>query len=703
MQRLRSFLQKGLNHRFGIVLLLVFIYLGISFVTRLGLLLYTGKGFDFTVFNLLGVFGIGVVYDLAVGSYIIIPFVLHLWFTNEKTYLRKWRIWMVGFYAALMLFFSFSQLVPEDYNAGLHWGVVLLIGLRLLIYVLLARMGPAFREKWRRNVLYADILLVTFLVLFNSISEYFFWNEFSTRYNFIAVDYLIYTTEVLGNIQESYPVGWIIAGVMAGAFAIVWFIRKNISRSLKYQVSFAQRTIIALLLLVFPAFTYLFVTNKWKRFSNNAYANELAANGLFEFGTAFNNNELDFYKFYKVMPDQEAFRIMRKELATPNTHFVDNNPYSLEREVRYNEPERKMNVVLISVESFSADFMKAFGSDQNITPKLDSLAEKSILFTNLYASGTRTVRGLEALSLSIPPTPGQSIVKRPHNENMFSLGAVFKSKGYITQYLYGGYGYFDNMNTFFSGNHYDVIDRNALRADQIHYANIWGVADEDLFSLTLQKLDEDYNAQKPFFAHVMTVSNHRPFTYPEGRIDIPPSMQAREGAVKYTDYAIGKFINEASTKPWFNNTVFVIVADHCAGSAGSVELPVTGYHIPMLIYSPANLAPQKFDRLTAQIDIAPTILGVLKFNYRSKFFGQDIFSLPPGHERAFISTYQGLGYLRNGELVIQSPIQQIEQFKPDFSTGKAQKEPLTDSLVKQAIAYYQSASWLLRNNKYHID
>jgi phosphoglycerol transferase MdoB-like AlkP superfamily enzyme len=170
--------------------------------------------------------------------------------------------------------------------------------------------------------------------------------------------------------------------------------------------------------------------------------------------------------------------------------------------------------------------------------------------------------------------------------------------------------------------------------------------------------------------------------------------------VKYTDYAIGKFIREASQKPWFNNTVFVIVADHCAGSAGSVELPVTGYHIPMIMYSPANLPPQKIDRLTAQVDIAPSILGLLKFNYRSQFFGQDIFTLPAGDERAFISTYQGLGYLRNGELIIQSPIGQIEQFKPDFTTGKAQKEPLTDSLVKQAIAYYQSAVWLLKNNKY---
>jgi phosphoglycerol transferase MdoB-like AlkP superfamily enzyme len=662
--------------------------------------LHTGKGFDWTITNLLGVFCIGLAYDLAVSSYIIIPFVLHLWLTSETIYQPKWRKWMLLLYAALLLFFAFSQLVPVDYNAALHWGIVAVIGLRLFIFIIMAQKGPAFRMLWRKYVLYADLFLVTFLLLFNAVSEYFFWNEFSTRYNFIAVDYLIYTTEVLGNIQESYPIPWIVAGVLVSAFAVVWYLRRPVARSLKQEVPFLRRTVIALALLVFPVITFLFANNKWKKFSRNAYANELAANGLFEFGTAFNHNELDFYKFYKVLPDKEAFSIVRKELATPNARFINADPYSIERMISYTEPEKAMNVVLISVESFSADFMNAFGNDQHITPFLDSLATKSLLFTNLYASGTRTVRGLEALSLSIPPTPGQSIVKRPENENMFSLGAVFKSKGYITQYLYGGYGYFDNMNAFFSANHYEVIDRKALRPDQIHYANIWGVADEDLFTLTLQNLDADYKTGKLFFAHVMTVSNHRPFTYPEGRIDIPPSRQAREGAVKYTDYAIGKFIQEASAKPWFKNTVFVIVADHCAGSAGSAELPVTGYHIPMLMYSPGSIQPQKMDRLMAQIDIAPTILGFLKFNYRSKFFGQDIFSLPAGHERAFISTYQGLGYLRNGQLVIQSPVQQIEQYKPDFTTGRAQREPLKDSLVKQAIAYYQSASWLLKNNKY---
>ncbi|NML19770.1 sulfatase-like hydrolase/transferase [Pseudoflavitalea sp. G-6-1-2] len=700
IQRLRSFFGNWLNCRYGMVLLLVLIYLSITFLTRVALLLRVSDSFDWSFSNVLGVFGIGLLYDLAVSSYIIIPFVLHIWLTSEKAYGPKLRKWVALFYVALILVLIFTQLVPADFNSDLRKAVIGLVIARLLIFLLLAWKGAAFRAKWRRAVLFIDFSLVVYLLLFNAVSEWFFWNEFSGRYNFIAVDYLIYTNEVVGNIQESYPIGWIIAVVLLLTFTIVYLSRNVIRNTNSAHMPIGKRTIVAVCLLALPAITTLALDNRLKRFSSNAYANELAGNGIFEFAAAFRNNELDFYRYYKTMPDAEAFKVMRQQLQVPNSTFTSDDVFNLERQISYQQPEEKLNVVMISVESLSASFMRAFGSDKNITPCLDSLADKSIFFTNLYASGTRTVRGLEALSLAIPPTPGQSIVKRPDNGDLFSLGSVFRSKGYATQYIYGGYGYFDNMNAYFSANGYEVIDRKALKPEEIHYANIWGVADEDLFTLALRKLDENYAKKQPFFSQIMTVSNHRPYTYPDGRIDIPSSRQVREGAVKYTDYSIGKFIRDASSKPWFNNTVFVIVSDHCAGSAGSVELPVTGYHIPMIIYSPSRLTPQKFSKLTAQIDIAPTILGLLKFNYKSKFFGQDIFALPEGRERAFISTYQGLGYMRDSMLVIQSPVQQIAQFKPDFKTGDAAKVQATDSLVTQAIAYYQTASWLIKNKKY---
>ncbi|RZK51198.1 MAG: LTA synthase family protein, partial [Pedobacter sp.] len=248
-------------------------------------------------------------------------------------------------------------------------------------------------------------------------------------------------------------------------------------------------------------------------------------------------------------------------------------------------------------------------------------------------------------------------------------------------------------------NGYEVTDRDALKDSEIHYSNIWGVADEDLFTLSLRELDKDYKAKKPFFAQIMTVSNHRPYTYPEGRIDIP-SKTGREGAVKYTDYAIGKFIREAKLKPWFANTLFIIVADHCASSAGKVELPVDKYHIPMIFYAPNHIKPSKFEKLTAQIDIGPTLLGYLNFSYQSKFFGQDVFKMKDNEERAFISTYQSLGYIKNNQLVILDPNKKVKTFTPDFLNGNSKPIAANPSLIDEAIANYQLASYLYKNNLY---
>ncbi len=478
-------------------------------------------------------------------------------------------------------------------------------------------------------------------------------------------------------------------------------IKPIIKRSVYAHTSFTVRTVVAIGVLGLAVANYFLVNEQWRSFSKNEYANELAGNGLFLFGNAFWHNELDFFKFYQTISNEEAFAIVKSDLETPNNKVTSTDPFNIERQVTYAEPEAKYNVVLISVESLSADFMKAFGNTQNITPYLDSLVHHSLFFTNLYASGTRTVRGLEALSLSLPPSAGQSIVKRQHNEHLFSLASVFRSKGYSAQYLYGGYSYFDNMQHFFGFNDYQVIDRDSIAAKGVHYQNIWGVADEDLFTLAEKTIDRDYASGRPFFTHVMTVSNHRPFTYPDNRIDISPTAHIREGAVKYTDYAINRFLKEATNKPWFKNTLFVIVADHCAGSAGNVQLPVTGYHIPLLIYAPYIFkAPKIIDRFMAQIDVPPTILGLLHFNYKTKFFGNDIFHLPKGKEKAFISTYQGLGFLQNDRLIIQSPIKKVHEYVPNFTTGDAKEAPLDDSLVRKAIAYYQVSAWLIKQGLY---
>ncbi len=592
--------------------------------------------------NLIKIFGLGLAFDVINASYFLIPLILYLW------------------------------LVPEF----------------------------IFKKRFHYFVLLTLFFICTFILLFNGAAEYFFWDEFNTRFNFIAVDYLIYTTEVIGNIRQSYPIEWILVALLLVTILITYTFKASLLIKEQVPLRFKQRTFFALLLLALPTLSFFIVDSRLHHVSSNNFVNELAGNGMYELFAAYRNNELDYESFYPHITNEEAFDIIYTALSDDSVN-QNKDTYSIQHLVTNTDPETKLNVVLISIESFSAEFMHLFGNQLNITPFLDSLAQHSIVFTNLYATGTRTVRGLEALSLSIPPTPGQSIVRRPNNENLFSMATVFNQKGYESKFLYGGYGYFDNMGYFFSHNGYQVVDRSALNDDEIDYENIWGVADENLFTLASREIEKTVKANKPSFVHIMTTTNHRPFTYPDGRIDIP-SHTSREGAVKYTDYAIAKFIKEASQQDWYANTVFVITADHCASSAGKTELPIQKYKIPMLIFSPGHFAPKTENRLMSQIDIAPSVMGMLHFSYASKFFGYDIFQLEKGKERAFISTYQALGFIKNDSLAILLPKRKPEIFQVDVknnSTTAVTSVSPSNALIKEAISWYQSASYSFKHNK----
>jgi phosphoglycerol transferase MdoB-like AlkP superfamily enzyme len=279
---------------------------------------------------------------------------------------------------------------------------------------------------------------------------------------------------------------------------------------------------------------------------------------------------------------------------------------------------------------------------------------------------------------------------------------VFNAQGYVSEFLYGGYGAFDNMNDFFAHNGYVVKDRADIPADTIHAANVWGVADEDLYTMALGEFDRLHASGKPFFAHIMTTSNHRPYTFPTGRVSMPQGR--RDSAVAYTDWAIGDLLRRARGKPWFADTVFVISADHCASSGGIAALPTFRYHIPLWIYAPSRIEPARVDRMMSQIDIPPTLLGLLGFSYDSQFYGQDLFTLEDGRERAFIGNYQKLGYLRQHRLVQLGPRRSVEEVVPAFNADRPQPGVRPDpALVDEAVRYYQTASYRFQHGMMRVD
>ena len=368
-------------------------FLIVNALVRIGLAIFNGDMSVFTSLRIVPVLLVGLLFDVGVSTFFLMPIVM------------------------------ISSLWPKRAFRGLQW----------FLWIVLA----FFSVTW----------------VFTGFSEFTFWNEFASRFNFIAVDYLVYTNEVIGNINESYNMPLLLScvavlSVLVGG--LIGYKQKKLANTVAVPAP-KNKPLTVGFWLVAPVIAFYALNASYKeKVSENAQFQELAGNGYFDFFHAFRVNELDYSRFYKMQPQQEVVADLKKNLDVPfndgqskQIFLSADKPYN--RFVQHTGPEKRYNVVMVSVESLSASFFNTFGNTQGITPHLDQLAKEGMLFTQLYATGTRTVRGLEALSMSFPPTPGFSVVKRPDNADLFTMSHVFRNKGYDTMYLYGGYSYFDNM------------------------------------------------------------------------------------------------------------------------------------------------------------------------------------------------------------------------------------------------------------------
>jgi len=623
------------NSRFQFIILALAIFLLLSFISRTSLLITDISSVDLDIISFFKIYSVGLFYDFVAGMYYVMPLAIYLLVVPNKIFNSK-----IHKYIFFALFFGFN-----------------------------------------------------FSLVFNVVSEWFFWEEFGKRFNFIAVDYLVYTHEVIHNILESYPMPTLVSAILFANSLLMIGIYKKVTfvREFHFEDKFFERFKLAVIALLLPLiFFNVFNKQSYSHVSKNMYNNELAKNGFYSLFSAFRNNTLDYDEYYKTLDNEVVMKEIKKLVG-----FDDKNLKKIQNQGK----EQKHNVMLILVESLSAKYMGVYGDTKGWTPHLDALTKESLFFNNLYATGTRTVRGMEAITLSLVPTPGRSIVKRPDNHNMFSAGFIFKEKGYENKFLYAGHGYFDNMNEFFSHNGFEVVDRVDFADDEVTFSNAWGVCDEDLLSKALKEADKSYADKKPFLNFVMTTSNHRPYTYPDSKIDIP-SHTGRAGGVKYTDFAINKFINEAKKKPWFKNTIFVIIADHNGGSAGKNTLPSYRYKIPLIVYAPEILKSQTISKLSSQIDLFPTLFSLMNWSYKSMFYGADILS-KDFKERAFIGNYQKLGLMKNGYLFVLTPDKKIHKYRivkqTLYDVKYEEMKDISDAEILETISYYQSATYFYKN------
>ncbi len=636
------------------------VFLVLSFLTRLSLYIWSFDSIDFSIINLFRIFFTGLFFDIGTVSFFLLPYGLYL------------------------------LLIPNKLHGKL----------------------------FDKIVTYFAYFVGLTIFIFSTFSEFTFWEEFSNRFNFIAVDYLVYTHEVVQNINESYPLPILLSSVLLIVGVIIFVTKKRqiFKTTFNGDTNLKQRLKISVVLLVVPILFTAFLENKNAEWSINRYENELSKAGIYSFFAAFRNNELDYTQFYLTQDLEVSITEFKKNIIAPNDSLLTDNKFSLKRLVKNEGEELTPNIIFICIESYSADFMKRYGSPYNITPYTDELLKESVNFVNLYANGTRTIRGMEAITLSIPPSPGRSIVKRPNNGGFFNISTVFKQKGYKSVFFYGGDGYFDNMNQFFGGNGFDIVDRGRgylmgddfkskrtnINDDEVTFENAWGVCDEDIYRKVIKEADLNHASKTPFFNFVMTTSNHRPYTYPENKIDIP-SGSGRDGAVKYTDFAIHQFIETAKTKPWFNNTVFVIMADHCASSAGKQELDVEKYHIPAFIYNLKSENTQEIDKTCSQIDLFPTLFGYLNWTYESQLVGRDISKMDKEDELAFIANYRKLGMLKGNQLMVLGDKKAANFYQWDKKSNQLTIIENNPIFLKRTIAYYQMNDYFYQNDYYKLN
>ena len=543
---------------------------------------------------------------------------------------------------------------------------------------------------WVRRTLYA---MGAFALCFDLFVQYFFFEEYSARYNHLALDYVMYPDEVLGNIFASYnvPLFLGLAGTLAAA--LTWW---NARHPAPLLGDWRVRDRLVGTMVTGAAALTLWMAWTLAPFSvaSDRLAGELALNGWAELVRAYMTSHLDYDAYYSSVPARDVPARLSRLLERPVSsqglthHFVP----------RSRAPGDPLDIVIIMEESLGSNFSARFGgaTDDPVTPELDRWSHEGLALTNLVATGNRTVRGMEGILCSFPPLPGDSIVKRDRSQNVASIATVLSAQGFMTTFFTGGRGLFDNVRRFMTANGFrEFVELPDYPATA--FRTVWGVADEFVLDAMIERHSAARRRGQRWFGAAITGSNHKPFAYPSGRVTWPSGKSARRGAVLYADWAIGRYLTRAKQAGLLDHTVVLIVGDHGARVYGAERIPVASYRIPALFLSPdPRYRGVAIDRLASQVDLAPTLLSLAGIEYDAPFFGQDLLGLPDSGGRAFVNHNRGIGLLTDDRLVVLG-VHRSETFyqradrKSDTFTQVDGRASRDGELAADAAAVFQAA------------
>ena len=433
-------------------------------------------------------------------------------------------------------------------------------------------------------------------------------------------------------------------------------------------------------------------------FTSDAMVNTLPLNSLYNVLNAAIalGNERSASAVYGKMPEEEMQSIVRATAGFEGAPIDPTYP-SLHRQQATRQDGKPLNLVIILEESLGAQFVGSLGG-AGYTPELDKLANEGWWLERTYATGTRSARGLEAVTTGFLPTPAEAVLKLPRSQrDFFTLGALLDTFGYHTRFLYGGEAHFDNMRSFFFGNGFnEVVDRATFKT-RPSFVGSWGASDEDMFNELHQRLLDD--GDKPALTVAFSVSNHTPWEYPAGRIQPEGEAASNANAVRYADWSIGRFFEKAKQAPYWNHTVFLVVADHDARVFGASLVPVRHFHIPALIIG-AGVPVKKDDHIVSQIDLAPTLLSLIGISSEHPMLGADLTQRYP--DRAIMQYGDNYGYLKNDTLVVLRPNQPATQYHYGVQGEKLDPEAVDATLEKTALAHALWPSWAYGHQRYRL-
>ncbi len=565
------------------------------------------------------------------------------------------------------------------------------LGYILALPVLLTFLWSILPAKLARPLFILEkfwLVLTGSLVFFLELCTFPFMEEYSVRPNRLFVEYLLYPGELI-NLMLRGHLAAVIAVILMMAVFVFLFSRsiRGISIRKAPSVPAAVPVFILIAGLTFIAARSSFEHRPFNlakaSFSTNQIVNTLVANSGYSLITSIKGLFSEKSYTYKSMPVAEQISLIKDDTGFDYSPATPKHP-TLNRLTAINR-DRKLNIVIILEESLGAQFVGRL-SGGNLTPALDRIYSEGWGFTRLYATGVRSVRGIEAVTSGYTPTINTATVKREKTQkNFFNLGGLLREQGYHTSFIYGGESHFDNMRSFFLGNGYsEIIDITSY--ENPDFVASWGVSDEDLFNKAVAHFDDMYQNGRMFYSLVFTSSNHDPFEIPDKFAKGAP--RTRDNAIRYADYALGRFYDTVKTKPYFKDTVFLVIADHDARAGGSDLVPARHFHIPGVIFG-GGISKRTENHVVSQIDMPKTLLSLAGISAVVPTVGYDLSNLPDDFKgRALLQFYQNFALLRDdGSLMMVLPDEKFASGHYDFTDYSIKNAPDDPELEKLALAY----------------